>query len=76
MYCSLVGIEPHPNTERQWVEGKIVAGAGSSDLQVANFWSDRHKGFVMATLQALVEQVGSFVESCKGVLLNVCKAMY
>ena len=26
-----VGIEPHPNTERQWVEGKIVACIGSSD---------------------------------------------
>ena len=30
----------------------------------------------MAMLQARVDQVRSFVESCKGFLLNVCKAMY
>ena len=53
--CFPVGIEPHANTERQWVEGKIVAGAESSNYQVANFWSDRHRGFVMATLQARVD---------------------
>ena len=30
----------------------------------------------MVTLQARVDQVRSFVESCKGFLLNVYKAMY
>ena len=58
------------------MEGKIVAGSGSSNSQVAGFWSDRHKGFVLATLQARVDQVRSFVESCKEALSNVFKAMY
>ena len=72
----LVGIEPHANTERQWVDGKIAAGSGNSNPQVASFWSDRHKGFVLATLQARVNQVGSFVESCKEALTAAFKAMY
>ena len=72
----LVGIEPYANTERQWVEGKIAAGSGNSNPQVASFWSDRHKGFVLATLQARFNQVGSFVESCKEALTAAFKAMY
>jgi hypothetical protein len=31
---------------------------------------------MMTTLRARVDQVRSFVESCKGALLTVCKAMY
>ena len=76
MIYALVGIEPHANTERQWLEGKIAAGSGSSNPQVSGFWSDRHRGFVFATLQARVDQVRSFVESCKGALSAAYKAMY
>ena len=72
----VVGIEPHANTERQWVEGKIAAGSWSSNSQVASFWSDRQKGFVMATLQARVNLVKIFVELCKDALSTVHKAMY
>ena len=57
-----VGIEPHPNTERQWVEGKIVAGSGSSNSHASNFWSDRRRGFILVMLQARVQQVQRFVE--------------
>ena len=72
----LVGIEPHANTERQLVDRKIATGSGNSNPQVASFWSDRHKGFVLATLQARVNQVGSFVESCTEALTAALKAMY
>lgn len=58
------------------MQGKIVAGSGSSNSQVANFCSDRHKGFVLATLQARVDQVWLFVESCKGALSTIYKVMY
>ena len=71
-----VGIEPHANTEREWVEGKIAAGSGNSNTQVANFWSDRYRAFVLATLQSRVNQVVAFVESCKEALSAAFRAMY
>ena len=71
-----VGIEPHANTEREWVESKIAAGSGNSNAQVANFWSDGHRAFVLATLQSRVNQVAAFVESCKDALSAAFRAMY
>ena len=71
-----VGIEPHANTEREWVEGKIAAGSGNSNAQVVNFWSDRQRAFVLATLQSRVNQVAVFVGSCKEALSAAFRAMY
>ena len=71
-----IGIEPHANTEREWVEGKIAAESGNSNAQVANFWSDRYRAFVLATLQSRVNQVVAFVESCKEALSAAFRAMY
>ena len=73
---SLVGIEPHINTERQWVEGKVAAGSGHSSRHIASFWSDRRKGYIMASLQARVNQVVSFVDRCRESLMAVREAMY
>ena len=70
-----VGFDPHANTERQWVEGKIAAGSGNSNAQVVNFWSDRRRAFVLATLQSRVNQVVSFVESCKEALSAAFRAI-
>ena len=75
-YLSLVGIEPHVNTERQWVEGKIAAGSGHGCRHIASFWSDRRKGFILASLQARVNQVVSFVDRCRESLMAVREAMY
>ena len=73
---TLVGIEPHANTERQWVEGKVAAGSGHGSRHIASFWSDRKKGFILASLQARVNQVVSFVDRCRESLMAVREAMY
>lgn len=58
------------------MEGKIVAGSGLSERHISSFWSNRRKGFVLASLQARVDQVKSFVESCSDALMAVRGAMY
>ena len=53
-----------------------MAGSGNSERHISSFWSDRRKGFVLASLQARVDQVGSFVESCINALMAIRGAMY
>lgn len=58
------------------MEGKIAGGQGNSNIQASNFCSDRRRGFILATLQARVQQVQSFVDSCREALSCVHKEMY
>lgn len=79
-FCEIVvfvaGIQPDPNAERRWVSDRIVSRSGSSNLHACIFWSDKSRGFVLATLQARVQQVRSFIDSCRDSLSSVYRSMY
>ena len=71
-----VGAQLDPGAETRRVNLKLNSIADLASRGAPGFWSDRDRGYVLVTLQDRVNQVESFVESCRSCLERVFTTLF
>ena len=75
-YLLLTGAQLDARAETDRVNGRLRRVADIVGRDTTSFWSDNARGHVLAVLQDRVQQVVSFVGSCRSALLLVHKALF